>query len=108
MSLLGIQGNKPRESGNGQHQVQQASSAHASQEPPNKRFKHNNQPSTSNTQSHQVYHTKRGTRGGRRYNKNKHNNNNNGKSKQQQGKPKNNKGNHKGNPFQKKKRDTNK
>ena len=102
MSLLGIQGNKPRKSSNGQHQVQQASSAHASQEPPNKRFKHNNQPSTSNSQPHQVYHTKRGTRGGKRYNKNKHINNNNGKGKQLQGKPRNNKGNNKGNSFHKK------
>ena len=108
MSLLGIQGNKQRESGNGQQQVQHANPAHASQEPPSKRFKYSTQPSTSNSQSHQVYHTKRGNRGGKRYNKNKYNNNNNGKSKQQQSKPKNNKGNNKGNFFQKKKRDTSK
>ena len=108
MSLLGIQGNKQRESGNRQQQVQHANTAHASQEPASKRFKYSPQPSTSNSQPQQVYHTKRGNRGGKRHNKNKYNNNNNGKSKQQQSKPKNNKGNNKGNFFQKKKRDTSK
>ena len=106
-SLLGIQGNKRRESCTGQ-QLQNANPAQASQEPPNKRFKYNNQPSTSNSQTQQVYYTKRGNRGGKRHNKNKYNNNNNGKNRQHQQKQRYNKGNNKGKPFPNKKRDTNK
>ena len=109
MAFAQIQGNKNRESGNRQQQqVQYAIHTPASQEPASKRPRYSPQPSTSGSQTQQVYYTKRGSRGGKKHNKNKQNNHKNGKGKQNQGKPNNHKGNNKGKSFPKKKGESNK